>query len=66
MVEHRSTAREIKNLDTDMQQLVTENYHKFIAATDHIRAMKTEVDTAMPDLSKLSSIMSEYKLAKAG
>lgn len=28
MVEHRNTAREIKNLDTDMQSLVYENYNK--------------------------------------
>jgi hypothetical protein len=31
--EHRSMAREIKNLDSDMQQLVYENYNKFITAT---------------------------------
>lgn len=59
MVEHRNTAKEIKNLDTDMQQLVTENYHKFIAATDTIRSMKTEVDKTMPELTQLSAIMSK-------
>jgi hypothetical protein len=31
--EHRAMAREIKNLDSDMQQLVYENYNKFITAT---------------------------------
>ncbi len=60
MVEHRNTAREIKNLDTDMQQLVTENYSKFITATDTIRTMKTEIDQAVPELQKLNTIMSEW------
>lgn len=54
---HRSTAREIKNLDSDMQQLVYENYNKFIAATDTIRTMKTNVDTMGSDMDKLKVIM---------
>lgn len=33
LAEHRGMAREIKNLDSDMQQLVYENYNKFITAT---------------------------------
>jgi vacuolar protein sorting-associated protein 51 len=33
LAEHRGVAREIKNLDGDMQQLVYENYGKFITAT---------------------------------
>lgn len=57
MVEHRNTAKEIKNLDSDMQQLVYENYNKFISATDTIRAMKGHVDTALPELDKLKIIM---------
>mmetsp|Transcript_18627 Transcript_18627/g.47206 ORF Transcript_18627/g.47206 Transcript_18627/m.47206 type:complete len:953 (-) Transcript_18627:187-3045(-) len=57
MVEHRNTAKEIKNLDSDMQQLVYENYNKFISATDTIRAMKGHVDTALPELDKLKAIM---------
>jgi hypothetical protein len=68
MVEHRSTAREIKNLDTDMQQLVYENYNKFISATDTIRTMKGQVDGALPELEKLKAIMggfSEGKLSVA-
>lgn len=32
--------REIKELDTNMQMLVYENYNKFISATDTIRKMK--------------------------
>lgn len=30
-------AAEIKNLDTDLQMLVYENYNKFISATDTIK-----------------------------
>ncbi|GFH25320.1 uncharacterized protein HaLaN_23260 [Haematococcus lacustris] len=40
-----------------MQQLVYENYNKFISATDTIRAMKSKVDTAVPELEKLKNIM---------
>ncbi len=57
--EHRSMAREIKNLDSDMQQLVYENYNKFIAATDTIRTLKTDVDGMGADMDKLKSIMGE-------
>ncbi len=57
MVEHRNMAREIKNLDSDMQQLVYENYNKFISATDTIRAMKSNVDGMGTDMDKLSNIM---------
>lgn len=38
---------EIKNLDSDMQMLVYENYNKFIAATDTIRQMKHRVEVRM-------------------
>ncbi|KAF5829573.1 Vps51/Vps67-domain-containing protein [Dunaliella salina] len=55
--EHRSTAKDIKNLESDIQQLVYENYSKFISATDMIRAMKTRVDGAMPELHHLKSTM---------
>eukprot|EP00983_Pelagomonas_calceolata_P096867 1158181-Pelagomonas_calceolata.AAC.2 len=55
--EHRSTAKDIKNLESDIQQLVYENYSKFISATDTIRAMKTRVDGAMPELHHLKSTM---------
>ena len=34
---HVEMAAEIKNLDSDMQMLVYENYNKFISATDTIR-----------------------------
>lgn len=32
-------AAEIKNLDTDLQMLVYENYNKFISATDAIKRL---------------------------
>ncbi|GAX77837.1 hypothetical protein CEUSTIGMA_g5279.t1 [Chlamydomonas eustigma] len=57
LVEHRSMARDIKNLDSDMQQLVYENYNKFISATDTIRAMKSSVDGMGTDMDKLKSVM---------
>jgi hypothetical protein len=34
---------EIKELDSDMQMLVYENYNKFICATDTIQQMKLKV-----------------------
>lgn len=34
---HVQMAAEIKNLDTDLQMLVYENYNKFISATDTIK-----------------------------
>ncbi|RHY44039.1 hypothetical protein DYB38_009290, partial [Aphanomyces astaci] len=34
--------KEIKELDTNMQMLVYENYNKFISATDTIRKMKVQ------------------------
>ncbi|KAI3693807.1 hypothetical protein L1987_76759 [Smallanthus sonchifolius] len=36
-------AAEIKNLDTDLQMLVYENYNKFISATDTIKRMKNNI-----------------------
>lgn len=36
-------AAEIKNLDTDLQMLVYENYNKFISATDTIKQMKSNI-----------------------
>lgn len=40
---HVGMAAEIKNLDTDLQMLVYENYNKFISATDTIKRMKTNI-----------------------
>jgi len=57
LAEHRVTAKEIKNLESDLQQLVYENYSKFISATDTIRAMKTKVDGQLPELHHLKTTM---------
>lgn len=62
--EHRGMAREIKNLDSDMQQLVYENYNKFIAATDTIRAMKSNVDSMETDMNKLKVIMGRWSACR--
>lgn len=59
MAEHKGMAREIKNLDSDMQQLVYENYNKFISATDTIRSMKSNVDGMETDIDQLRSNMGE-------
>lgn len=40
---HVEMAAEIKNLDTDLQMLVYENYSKFISATDTIKRMKSNI-----------------------
>jgi len=58
--EHRTSAKEIKNLESDIQQLVYENYSKFISATNTIRAMKARVDEAMPELHHLKSTMGRW------
>lgn len=62
LAEHRGMAREIKNLDSDMQQLVYENYNKFIAATDTIRAMKTNVDGMESGMDQLKTNMGASQL----
>ncbi|KAL1495802.1 hypothetical protein AB1Y20_016663 [Prymnesium parvum] len=48
---------EIKNLDSDMQMLVYENYNKFIAATDTIRQMKHRVEDMESQMSQLETNM---------
>lgn len=51
---------EIKNLDSDMQMLVYENYNRFISATDTVRTMKSNVDgmdTSMQDLEKVTGLI---------
>ncbi|KAF3778334.1 Vacuolar sorting-associated protein [Nymphaea thermarum] len=50
---HVEMAAEIKNLDTDLQMLVYENYNKFIGATDTIRRMKTNIVVMESNMEKL-------------
>lgn len=47
--------QEIKSLDGDMQNLVYENYSKFIKATDTIREMRSKVGGVASQLSQLES-----------
>ncbi|KAH7279278.1 hypothetical protein KP509_37G013400 [Ceratopteris richardii] len=46
-------AAEIKNLDSDMQMLVYENYNKFISATDTIRRMKENIGGMESNVERL-------------
>lgn len=46
---------EIKELDSDMQMLVYENYHKFMVATDTIQLMKDKVDGMSGEMAALSA-----------
>ncbi|KAI6687674.1 hypothetical protein NL676_024502 [Syzygium grande] len=59
---HVGMAAEIKNLDTDLQMLVYENYNKFISATDTIKRMKSNIvgmETNMDQLlEKIMSVQS--------
>lgn len=59
---HVEMAAEIKNLDTDLQMLVYENYNKFISATDTIKRMKNNIvgmEANMEQLlAKITSVQS--------
>ncbi|XLU60948.1 vacuolar protein sorting-associated protein 51 homolog [Arachis hypogaea] len=59
---HVKLATEIKNLDTDLQMLVYDNYNKFISATDTIKRMKSNIfgmETNMEQhLEKIMSVQS--------
>ena len=50
---------EIKELESDMQMLVYENYNKFISATETIQDMKMEVDGMEGEMGRLSKSVSE-------
>ncbi|CEG35769.1 Uncharacterized conserved protein [Plasmopara halstedii] len=49
--------REIKELDTNMQMLVYENYNKFISATDTIRKMKDNVASMEAEVGRVVKSM---------
>ncbi|RLN94073.1 hypothetical protein BBJ28_00024738, partial [Nothophytophthora sp. Chile5] len=49
--------REIKELDTNMQMLVYENYNKFISATDTIRKMKNNVASMEDEVGRVVASM---------
>ena len=48
---------DIRNLDSDMQMLVYENYNKFIAATETIKRMKNNVEDMDTDMSSIDGSM---------
>ncbi|XP_019441303.1 PREDICTED: vacuolar protein sorting-associated protein 51 homolog [Lupinus angustifolius] len=50
---HVEMAAEIKNLDTDLQMLVYENYNKFISATDTIKRMKSNISGMETNMEQL-------------
>ncbi|ERN02137.1 vacuolar protein sorting-associated protein 51 homolog [Amborella trichopoda] len=60
---HVEMAAEIKNLDTDLQMLVYENYNKFISATETIKRMNNNIagmETNMEQLlEKIMSVQSK-------
>ncbi len=60
LAKHTEMLSEIKNLDSDMQMLVYENYNRFISATDTVRTMKSNVDgmdSSMQDLEKVTGTL---------
>eukprot|EP00605_Chrysophyceae_sp_TOSAG23-4_P000340 GSChrysophyteH1.ASY1.ANO1.387.1 assembled CDS len=48
---------DIRTLDSDMQMLVYENYNKFIAATETIRRMKSNVEAMDADMNTVKAKM---------
>ena len=48
---------EVQELNNDMQNLVYENYNKFISATDTIRKMKDQVEGMETEIETLISTM---------
>lgn len=45
--------RETKKLDSEMQTLVSENYNKFISATDTIRKMRSDFKKMEEEMENL-------------
>ncbi|KAJ1425657.1 Vps51/Vps67 [Sesbania bispinosa] len=58
---HVEMAAEIKNLDTDLQMLVYENYNKFISATDTIKRMKSNISGMEANMEQLLEKMRNKK-----
>ena len=51
--------QEMRQMDSEMQTLVYENYNKFITATDTIRQMKSDFHRMEVEMKKLSENMAE-------
>ena len=62
LAKHAEMLLEIKNLDSDMQMLVYENYNRFICATDTIRTMKSNVDNMDASMQQLHSVTGAHPL----
>ena len=60
MQKHVDMSTEIKTLDSDMQNLVYENYNKFISATDTIRSMKSNVGSMDTSMLSLKEMIGEH------
>lgn len=52
-------AKETRRLDSEMQTLVSENYNKFISATDTIRQMRSDFKKMEDEMENLVSFMSD-------
>ena len=63
---HTELAKEIEELDGDMQTLVYENYSKFISATDTIRDMTGDVAGMRRGMSELEAAMGGVAERSAG
>ena len=51
--------RETRKLDSEMQTLVSENYNKFISATDTIRKMRSDFKKMEEEMERLVMGMGE-------
>ncbi|KAK4407901.1 Vacuolar protein sorting-associated protein 51 [Sesamum angolense] len=63
---HVEMAAEIKNLDTDLQMLVYENYNKFISATDTIKRMKNNIVGMETNMEQLLEKITSVQLRSDG
>lgn len=55
LAEHSGITKDIKSLDSQLQQLVYQNYTKFMEATDTVRTMKSTVDSMGGDITRLNA-----------
>jgi peptidoglycan hydrolase CwlO-like protein len=55
MEKESKMTHEIQSLDSEMQQLVYENYNKFISATDTIRAMQGKMGHMEAQIQQLET-----------
>ncbi|XP_070664241.1 vacuolar protein sorting-associated protein 51 homolog isoform X1 [Malus domestica] len=63
---HVEMAAEIKNLDTDLQMLVYENYNKFISVTDTIKQMKSNIVGMEANMEQLLEKIMSVRSRSAG